>query len=481
MSLRPVLFVLGCMLVILGVAMAVPGVVDWAAGDVDWTGFFVGAAVTTVTGLLLMLANREDRILLSRRQAFVLTVAVWVGVSVFSAVPFVFSRLDLSFTDAFFEAISGLTTTGSTVLTGLDQAPPGILVWRSLLQWMGGIGIIMMAIAMLPFLRVGGMQLFRMESSDTQEKVTARISQFGWAVLGLYLSLTAACTLLYVMAGMTPFEAVNHAMTTVSTGGYSTSDGSIGHFRSASIEWIAVVFMIAGSLPFTLYVRMFKGRLSAVVGDVQVRAFLLFLLAAIATLSLWLVLTHDMPWFAAVTEVAMDVVSVVTTTGYASADYTAWGALGVAAFFALTFVGGCTGSTAGGIKIFRFQIAWLLYMRHIHRLMSPNAVEVRRYGDYPVSEDVGASVLLFFFVFIGTVGTITLVLAVLGLDWVTAVSGAATAVANVGPGLGEVIGPAGNFQTLPDPAKWTLSAGMLLGRLEFFTVLVLLTWRFWQE
>ncbi len=476
----PVFFVLGLLLTVLGLAMIIPGVVDLLAGDTDWAGFLIGAAVIVLTGLLLCLTNRGEGIALDRHQAFILTVASWLSIAAAAAVPFVFSRLHLTYTDAFFEAISGLTTTGSTVIVGLDTAPPGLLLWRSLLQWLGGVGIIMMAIALLPFLRVGGMQLFKMESSDTHGKVVARVSQLGTGILSVYILLTALCTLGYTLGGMTLFEAINHAMTTVSTGGYSTSDASMGHFHNLWMLWVGTLFMIAGSLPFTLWIQAFRGNPLVLFGNVQVRAFLGFLTVVTIILSLWLDWDGHMPFWSAISHVAFNVVSVVTTTGYASQDYTMWGVLAVAAFFALTFVGGCTGSTAGGIKIFRFQIAWRTYVAHLHRLISPNAVEIKRYGDRRLTEDVAASVLLFFFVFIGTVGTLTLFLAALGLDWVTAVSGAATAVANVGPGLGPIVGPSGNFSGLPDAAKWGLAVGMLLGRLEFFTVLVLLMPRFWR-
>lgn len=481
-TLQPVLYVLGLLISVLGIAMILPGITDLAAGDVDWIGFLVGAGVTFMVGALLVLTNRTGSLTLSLRQAFILTVSGWVCTAAFSAVPFFFSRLDLTYTDAFFEAISGLTTTGSTILTGLDMAPPGILMWRSVLQWLGGIGIIVMAIVLLPFLRVGGMQLFRMESSDRSEKVIGRVNQLGLAILLVYVLLTLACGVLYKIAGMTLFEAVNHALTTVSTGGYSTSDASMGHWQSPLIHWIGVVFMIAGALPFVLYLKaVHGGGLRAAVMDSQVRAFLGFLAVVTLVLSAWLWLVDEVPPFEALTLVAFNVASVVTTTGYATADYTLWGAFAIAAFFALTFVGGCTGSTAGGIKIFRFQVSWILFDTHLRRLMSPNAVIVRSYGGQKIGDDVAVSVLLFFFVYVGTVGTIALLLGLLGLDWVTAISGAATAVSNVGPGLGAIIGPAGNFATLPDAAKWLLSGGMLLGRLEFFTVLVLLAPAFWRD
>ncbi|WP_245183723.1 TrkH family potassium uptake protein [Haematospirillum sp. H1815] len=481
LGLRPVLFVVGAFLTILGVAMLVPAAVDLAGGDPDWVSFFVSGALTVLVGLLLTFANFDRNITLSRHQAFLLTVLSWLGVTAFSAMPFHLSRFRMSYTDAFFEAISGLTTTGATVITGLDLAPPGILLWRSLLHWLGGIGIVVMAISLLPFLRVGGMQLFKMESSDTGDKVLGKVSQLGAALVLIYIALTTLCTVFYLLGGMTLFEAVNHAMSTLSTGGYSTSDSSIAHFNSHFINWVAIVFMICGGVPFTLFIRMGRGGVRVLFSDLQVRGFLGFLILTSVILTVWMMLTGKDDLFDTFSHVMFSVVSVVTTTGFASADYTQWGNLAVASFFALLFVGGCTGSTAGGIKIFRFHIAWKLFVSHIHRLISPNAVEVQRYGDRRITEDVAASVLLFFFIYIATVGGITLFLAAVGLDWVTAISGAATAVGNVGPGLGDIIGPAGNFQPLPDAAKWALSVGMLLGRLEFFSVLVLLFWRFWRD
>lgn len=480
-SLRPVLFVLGAFLTILGVAMLMPAVVDLAGGDPDWVSFFVSGTLTVLVGLMLTFANFDRNITLSRHQAFLLTVLSWVGVTAFSAMPFHLSRFHMSYTDAFFEAISGLTTTGATVITGLDLAPPGILLWRSLLHWLGGIGIVVMAISLLPFLRVGGMQLFKMESSDTGDKVLGKVSQLGAALVLIYVALTVLCTVCFMLGGMTLFEAVNHAMSTLSTGGYSTSDSSLGHFDSHFINWVAIIFMICGGVPFTLFIRMGRGGLWVLLSDLQVRGFLGFLFVASAALTMWMMFNGKEDLFDTFSHVTFSVVSVVTTTGFASVDYTQWGNLAVASFFALLFVGGCTGSTAGGIKIFRYHIAWKLFVSHIHRLISPNAVEVQRYGDRRITEDVAASVLLFFFVYIATVGGITLFLAAVGLDWVTAISGAATAVGNVGPGLGDIIGPAGNFQSLPDAAKWALSVGMLLGRLEFFSVLVLLSWRFWRD
>ena len=481
-SLRPVLFVLGTFLTILGFAMLVPSLVDWVENDPDWKSFLVSGTSTALIGLLLILAYFERGLTLSRHQAFLLTVLSWLVVAAFSALPFYLSGLHMSYTDSFFEAISGLTTTGATVMSGLDHAPPGILLWRSLLHWLGGLGIVVMAISLLPFLRVGGMQLFKMESADTGgDKVLGRVSQLGAALLSVYVFLTTLCATLYVFGGMTVFEAINHAMSTVATGGYSTSDGSIGHFQSHFINWVAIAFMILGGVPFTILIQLGKGSLRPFFADLQIQTFLCLLAAVSVFLTAWLVFQEGEDPFGALTHSTFSVVSIVTGTGFASVDYLQWGGVALAVFFALMFTGGCTGSTAGGVKMFRYCIAWSLFVSHARRLISPHVVEVQRYGERRITEEVAVSVLLFFFVYIATVSVATLILAMIGLDWVTAFSGAASAAGNIGPGLSPEIGPSGNFQGLPDAAKWVLSSVMLLGRLEFFSVTVLFFWSFWRD
>jgi trk system potassium uptake protein TrkH len=358
--------------------------------------------------------------------------------------------------------------------------PPGILLWRAMLQWLGGIGIIVMGIAMLPYLRVGGMQLFRMESSDRSEKALPRAAQLAGATSTAYLVLSVACAAAYWAAGMSGFEAIAHAMTTVSTGGYSTSDASLGHFASPAIHWICTLFMILGALPFVIYIRAVRGKTDALWKDSQVRHFLTGLGLAILAMALWLWMERDERIADALLLAAFNVVSVVTTTGFATADYGQWGALAVGGFFFLTFMGGCAGSTSGGIKVMRFEIAAIVIRRQLKRLILPHGVFPMMYRGQTLSSDVIRSVLNLVFVFIAVFVVFATCLSLLGLDFITAISGAATALANVGPGLGDVIGPAGNFSTLPDAAKWILSAGMLLGRLEFFTVLVLLVPEFWR-
>jgi trk system potassium uptake protein TrkH len=454
---------------------------DLAMGHEDWSSFGVGALVTAFAGGMLVFAFRGGTRGLELRQAFLLTALAWVGTAAAAALPFIFSDRVTTYTDAFFEAISGLTTTGSTVLVGLDDFPPGILLWRGLLNWLGGVGIVAMVILVLPYLRVGGMQLFQTESSDRSDRVLPRPGQTVAAIVGVYVALTAACALAYRLAGMTTFDAVNHAFATLATGGFSTHDLSFGNYRSHAIQWIGIVFMIAGALPFLLFVRAVRGEALAPLRDSQVRAFLYLLASAIAAICAWRLVFHEAPAPQVLTEVAFNVVSVVTTTGFVNADYNTWGAFAVVSFFVLTFVGGCTGSTSGAIKIFRLQIMAITALRQLKMLVAPRAVLPLRYNGRSFEGDVPSSVLVFVFLYVTSVAILAVALSVLGLDPLTSLSGAATAVGNVGPGLGDIIGPAGNFSTLPDAAKWLLSAGMLLGRLELMTVFVLLTPYFWRQ
>ncbi|MCY1300998.1 Trk system potassium uptake protein TrkI [compost metagenome] len=280
---------------------------------------------------------------------------------------------------------------------------------------------------------------------------------------------------------MTPFDAINHSMAAISTGGFSTSDSSLANWKQPAVHWVAVVVMILGSLPFTLLVATFRGNRSALLGDHQVHGFIGFLVIAWLLVGTWLWANSDNAWLDAVRIVAVNITSVVTTTGVALGDYSLWGSFSVMLFFYLTFIGGCSGSTAGGLKIFRFQVAWQLLKANLQQLVHPRAVIKQQYNGHNLDDDIVRSLITFSFFFTTTIAVIALGLCLLGLDWVTALTGAATAVCNVGPGLGPIIGPAGNFSTLPDSAKWLLTIGMLLGRLEILTVLVLFTPAFWKH
>jgi trk system potassium uptake protein TrkH len=452
-----------------------------AAGHRDWQVFLVAGAVTLFIGVSLVLMNRAPGFgELSGRQAFLLTTLVWVVLTLFAALPLAFSELQLSVADAVFEAMSGTTTTGATVIVGLDAAPPGILLWRAILQWLGGIGIIVMGVAILPILRVGGMQLVRTESSDLSEKILPRAAQIASAIGLIYLALTLACAILYWYAGMVPFDAAAHAMTTIATGGFSTRDASIGGFGSAAIEWIAIVFMVIGSLPFVLYIQASGGQLRPLLRDAQVRWFIGIAAVVALAISLWLILTASALPSEALRHATFNAVSTISTTGYASTDYGLWGTFPVATLFFLMCVGGCTGSTSGGIKVFRLTVLHAVASNQVARLLRPHGVFVATFNRRPLPETAAIAVMAFVFLFALSFALLAIMLSALGLDYLTAMSGALTALANVGPGLGDIIGPAGNFSSLPDSAKWLLSAAMLLGRLELLTVLVLFTPAFWR-
>jgi len=477
---RPVLFVVGLLLTTLGSAMMLPGILDLTLGHDDWLAFAAASAVTLFVGVTLVMSTRGGESRLTIRSAFVLTTASWLSLVAFAALPLFWSTLNMSYTDAFFESMSGLTTTGATVIVGLDFSPPGVLLWRGMLHWLGGVGIIVMAIAVLPMLQIGGMQLFRMESSDTSEKILPRATQIAGSISLLYLGLTVVCALAYYMAGMRLFDAVTHAMATIATGGFSTHDASIGYFDSTAIDLVVTLFMIVGALPFSLYLLAIRNKGGPLVTDSQVRWFFGMLIIFLAVVSLAAMgnpaVDEERGW----RQVLFHVVSIMTGTGFATTDYGLWGGHAVAVFFFIAFVGGCTGSATGGIKIFRFQVLFAALRQHVNRIIYPNGVFVPLYNGRALPDHVSASVLGFLFLFVLTFAALTMGLSFTGLDPLTAFSSAASAIANVGPGLGEIVGPAGNFKSLPDSAKWIMSAGMLLGRLELLTILVMFSPSFWR-
>ena len=480
-TLRTIGFIIGIFLVTLAISMVIPMLTVLLFDRTDDLREFMWSAVATLgVGLLLVLLPRPAQVHLRPRDMYFLTTFSWLSVCGFAALPMVLIQ-EISYTDAFFETMSGITTTGSTVLTGLDTASPGLLIWRSLLNWLGGIGVIGMAVAILPLLRVGGMRLFQTESSDWSEKIMPRSHMVAKYILGIYVVLTMAATLAFQWAGMSSFDAVNHAMAAVSTGGFSTSDTSFAKFNNQA-QWVAIVFMLLGSLPFTLYVAMLRGHRQALLKDQQVRGFLVMLGLVNLLFSLWYwQSTEQVALSDAFRLVTFNVVSVVSTTGFAVGDYSLWGNFAFMLFFYLTFVGGCSGSTSGGLKIFRFQIAYALLKASLQQLIHPRAIITQQYNGYTLDDEIVRSILTFSFFFTITIGVLALCLSFIGLDFITALSGATTAVCNVGLGLGPVIGPASNFASLPDEAKWLLSIGMLLGRLEIITVLVLFTRAFWKH
>jgi trk system potassium uptake protein TrkH len=490
-NFRPVFLVIGVLLTALGVIMLLPLIADLTHTSEtqreNWKSFAGASAICIFFGTGLAAASWGRIESIGVREGFLITSCSWLALIFFASLPFMFGRYDLSFTDAFFEAMSGLTTTGATVVEGLDEAPFGFLLWRSMLQWIGGIGIVIMAIALMPMLSIGGMQLFRLESSDTSDKVLPGASQIAAAITSLYIFLTALCFLSYWSFGMSPFDALNHAMTTIATGGFSTKDTSFGYFLAddsvrGPLDIVAVIFMILGALPFGLYLLAMRGHVETALEDSQAQFFLLAALVFIVIIMLRLFsLYDDFDLFTAFRLSAFNVISIMTGTGYASTDYGLWGSFAFGFFFCIMFVGGCAGSTSCGLKIFRLQVAFAALSVYGRRLVFPNGVFVARYNGRTLTDDVFISVLSFFFVYFAVFATVAVILTFFQLDPVTALSAAGSAIANVGPGLGDIIGPAGNYKSLPDGAKWTLSAAMLLGRLELFTILVLLTPSFWRE
>ena len=475
---RPIMLVTGLLLATMGVAMLLPAIADLIADNDDWQVFAAAALLTTLIGSGLYAGARGTVHDMSTRQAFVMVTAVWIVLPLFGAMPYVWSGVVPTFTDAMFESMSGITTTGSTVITGLDFAPPGILLWRGIQQWLGGLGIIVMAVAVLPMLQVGGMQLFKIEAFDTAEKIMPRATQISGSLTLFFIFVTLLCAIGYLLAGMEFDDAVIHAMTTVATGGFSTKDASLGYFQNPWVGINATIFMIVGSIPFILFVQMIRGRPLAVWQDTQVRAFLSLLVVLI--LFAWYLHPELENPAMGLFHAMLNVTSLVTGTGYTTTDYSSWGPASQAFFFMIMFIGGCSGSTSCGVKIFRWQIAFETVKQHIRRTFQPNGVFIMRYNGKLLKDEVSAAVMNFLFLFAAIYVVTTVLLNLAGLDFLMAASAAATALSNVGPGMGDVIGPVGNFESLSDTAKWILTAAMLIGRLELLTVLVLFVPHFWR-
>ena len=480
-SWAPVLKILAVLWLVLASFMVLPWLVLMLEQDPDAWAFGWSIIIVMSSVVLGLMLTQRVPIELKPRHMFVLTTLSWVSICGFASLPLILGAPQLSFTDAVFESVSAITTTGSTILVGIERLSDGLKLWRGMMQWLGGIGIIVMAIAILPFLKVGGMRLFQTESSDWSDKVLPRAGGIAKATGAIYLGFTGIVTISYWLAGMLPLDAIVHAMTTVATGGFANTDASFGAYSNQpQILWLASLFMFCASLPFVIYIRARRETRSALWRDQQVIGLCYLLLVAITILTGYRIAQGTEP-FAALTQVTFNVTSIVSTTGYASEDYTTWGALFIVAFFYLTFIGGCSGSTSGGMKIFRFQIGQVMLTNQLRFLVHANGTFPQRYNGRRLPDEVIRGVIAFSFFFFLTIAGLALGLAMLGLDMVSALSGAATAVANVGPGLGDVIGPAGNFASLPDAAKWLLSIGMLMGRLEILTVIVLFTPTFWKK
>jgi len=461
--------------------MLIPFFTQFIYGEENNT-FLSSALVTAFIGILLVLTNLEENKKLNLQQAFLLTTLSWLSIAIFGCIPFLLSDLNLSFVDSFFESMSGITTTGSTIITHLDNAPKSILIWRAILQWLGGIGIIVMAITILPLLNVGGMQLFRMESSDSTEKILPRTREITLIISLIYLVLTFACGIAYWLIGMNIFDSIAHSMTTIATGGFSTYSSSIGYFQNPKIEIISIIFIILGSIPFIAYLKFVKGDKKIFLKDNQIKGLVYILIISILLMFLYLMLSNKEHSFLENLRIStFNVVSILSGTGYVTSDFSMWGKFPLIFFLFLMFIGGCAGSTTCGIKIFRFQILGSFIINQIKKLVYPHGVFSIKYNNEKISNKFIYSIITFVFLYFFIFFILAALLSINGLDFVTALSGSASAISNVGPGLGDVIGPNGNYSVLPNFSKLSLSLGMLLGRLELFAVLVLFFPSFWKN
>ena len=477
---KTVFFLIGILLIVLGASMLAPYVLQVVLDEGSHS-FISASFVTIFIGILFILANLEKEFKLNLRQTFLFSSLAWVTVAVFGSLPFLLSTQNFSFSEAFFESMSGITTTGATIISDLDNSPKSILLWRAIMQWLGGIGIVVMAITILPLLKVGGMQLFKMEGPDSTEKILPRTIEVATIIISTYIILTLMCGFFYWIFGMTIFDSVSHAMTTIATGGFSTHNDSIGFFKSSNIEMVASIFIILGSIPFISYLKFTQGNKKVFFQDVQIRGLIYLLLISIIIMFLYLLLINDeSSLFDKIRISSFNVISILSGTGYVTDDFGLWGKFSLIFFLFLMFIGGCAGSTACGIKIFRLQMLLIFLKNQIKKIISPNSVIITKYNNQKISDNFINSVIIFIFTFLFIFLIIAMLLSISGLDFITSISGAASSISNVGPGLGDIIGPNGNYKDIPDASKWILSAGMLLGRLELFAVLVLFFPSFWR-
>ncbi|WP_440681548.1 TrkH family potassium uptake protein [Candidatus Pelagibacter sp. HIMB1623] len=475
---KTVFFTLGILQIILGVSMFIPIIVQFFYSEID-SSFFGSSIVTIIFGTLFFLSNLDHDKKLNLQQAFLLTALSWISIAIFGSLPFVFSSIELSITDSFFESMSGITTTGSTIISDLENAPKSLLLWRAILQWLGGIGIIVMAITLMPIMNVGGMQLFKISSNDSSEKILPKSKEIALRLIYIYSGLTGVCAITYWIFGMGKFDSLTHSMTTIATGGFSNYNESIGYFNSLPIEISSMFFIILGSIPFIAYIKFISGNKKIFLNDIQIKTFLKIIIFTVIILSIYLLFSNHENFN--LRSIFFNTISILSGTGYVNAEFDRWGSFPITLFLALMFIGGCAGSTACGVKIFRIQILYLFILNQLKKIIYPKGVFVIKYDQSSVDEKFIASIISFIYFYIVIFFILTTLLSLTGLDFITAISGAATSISNVGPGLGPIIGPNGDFSSLPDLSKWILTVGMILGRLELFAILVLFLPSFWKN
>jgi len=477
---KTVFFTLGILQIILGISMIFPIIIQIIFGELN-SSFISASLITIIFGILFLLSNLDQDKKLNLQHAFLLTALSWFSVAIFGSLPFIFSDLNLSITDSFFESMSGITTTGSTIITDLNSTPKAILLWRAILQWLGGIGIIVMAITLMPIMNVGGMQLLKISSTDGSEKILPKTKEISIRLIIIYMALTFLCALFYKIFGMKFFDSLTHSMTTIATGGFSNYNDSIGHFNNFKIEMTSMIFIILGSIPFIAYIKYLSGTKNIFITDTQIKSFIKIIFFSILILFLYLTIFNKSFSEISLRSISFNVISILTGTGYVTQNFDSWGNFPLIYFLILMFIGGCAGSTTCGIKIFRVQILYLFIKNQLKKIIYPRGIFIIKYDNNNVNEKFMASIISFIYLYIVIFFVIAALLSLSGLDFTTSISGAATSISNVGPGLGELIGPNGNFSQLPNFSKWVLSFGMLLGRLELFAILVLFLPSFWQR
>jgi trk system potassium uptake protein TrkH len=482
LDLRPVLWGTGLLLSGFAVMNTLPALADIFAGNREAVVFLAVAGISLFCGQVLIFANLQHRARqFSIKQGILLAVAGWLSLALVASLPFIFGPLHLAAADAFFEATSGITATGGTVLRHLEHASPGILLWRALLQWMGGIGVLALATAVLPDLNVGGMQLFRTETARLDDRLVQRARRLLSGIMLVYSALTIVLWLLLWLAGMSCFDALLHALSTISCGGFSSSDQSVGHWHRAGIDWVILVGMLLGGAPFLLHWQIAQRQWRLVAKNSQIRWYLMLILISSLAITFWLVIEQDAKPLPALRHSLFAVTSVMTGSGFATLDWSRWTGFPLAVLFLLTFIGGCAGSTAGGLKVFRLQILLANARLQLRRLLQPNAVLLPQFDGNIVSESVVESVLGFLFVYVLSFALLAMALSFLGMDFAPAIGAAASALANLGPGISPSIGPFSSFAALPAAAKWLLAAAMLFGRLEMFILLAVFSRDFWKD
>ena len=477
---KTVFFTLGLLQIILGFSMIIPILTQIFYDETD-AGFIGSGIISIIFGMLFYLSNLDHGKKINLQQAFLLTSLSWFSIAIFGSLPFIFSDLNLSITDAFFESMSGITTTGSTIITNLNETPKGILLWRAMLQWLGGIGIIVMAITLMPIMNVGGMQLFKITSNDTTEKILPQTKQISFRLITIYSLLTIICSIIYKICGMNIFDSLTHSMTTIATGGFSNYNESIGYFNNSYIEITSIIFILSGSIPFIAYLKFLNGERRIFISDVQIKTFFKIIIYSILILFLYLVIKNKNFTDVSLLSISFNVISILTGTGYVTENFCYWGNFPFIFFLILMFVGGCAGSTSCGVKIFRVQILYEFFSNQIKKIIYPHGIFKIKYGKQNIDNKFMSSVITFIYLYLVIFFIVTALLSISGLDFVTSISAAATSISNVGPGLGDLIGPNGNFSELQNNSKWILSLAMILGRLELFAVLVLFIPSFWRK